>query len=126
MQPPDLTSQLNEQYRARPVFYGSRAYLEEVELDEFVGCERSSGSRIYNIPVTIMSKSSTWNEWEGQSRWLTRSVFTDVGHDIEEIKDVGPVPLPDRRYGIFEGLERQRTAVTGRKQELPISDGDLR
>jgi hypothetical protein len=59
MQPPDLTSQLNEQYRARPVFYGSRAYLEEVELDEFVGCERSSGSRIYNIPVTIMSKSST-------------------------------------------------------------------
>lgn len=59
MQPSDLASQLNEQYRARTVFYVSRAYLEEVELDEFVGGERGSGSRIYNMPVTIMSKSST-------------------------------------------------------------------
>ena len=30
-------------------------HLEEVELNEFVGSERGSDSRIYNVPTTIMS-----------------------------------------------------------------------
>lgn len=64
--------------------------------------------------------------YQGARVGLTRSVFTDVGHDIEEIEDVGSVPLPDRRYGILEGLERQSTAVADIEQGLPIRDGDSR